>query len=183
MLLNYDLPNGASWKRLTNGWQVSTLVAAWKGLPFSVFSSADTTGTNEGVQRANRVPGVNPFAGVKHSIVNQGGSIFEQWINAAAFVDAPAGTFGTSPRNGYRGPGYASVDFSVVKNTPITERVRAQFRIELFNVFNRANLSNPSNTLGSGFGVSADTQGDSFGAPGIGPGEPFSMQLALKFIF
>ena len=185
VLLNYDLPNGASWKRLTNGWQLSTLVAAWKGLPFSVFSSADTTGTNEGVQRANRVPGVSPFSGpgVNHSIVNQGGSIFEQWINPGAFVDAPPGTFGTSPRNGYYGPGYAAVDFSVVKNTPITERVRAQFRVELFNVFNRTNLSNPSTTLGGGFGQSADTQGDSFGAPGIGPGEPFNMQLALKIIF
>jgi hypothetical protein len=182
-LLNYDLPNGSSWKRLTNGWQLSGLVALWSGLPFSVFSSADTTGTNEGVQRANPVPGVNPFAGVNHSIVNQNGSIFEQWINPAAFVDAPPGTFGTTPRNGYYGPGYASVDFSVVKNTPITERVKAQFRIELFNIFNRTNITNPSSTLGGGFGQSADTQGDAFGAPGIGPGEPFNMQLALKIIF
>ena len=182
-LINYDLPNGTRMKRLTNGWQLSSLVALWKGLPFTVFSSADTTGTNEGVQRANRVPGVNPFAGVNHSIVNQNGSIFEQWINPAAFTDASPGTFGNSARNAYYGPGYASVDFSVIKNTPITERVKAQFRIELFNIFNRANLTNPSSTLGGGFGQSADTQGDAFGAPGIGPGEPFNMQLALKLIF
>jgi Carboxypeptidase regulatory-like domain/TonB dependent receptor len=181
-LLNYDLPDGTRWKRLTSGWQLSSLVVLWTGQPFTVFSSSDTA-TGEGTQRANRVPGVNPFSGVNHSIVNVGGSVFEQWINPAAFVDPPAGTFGTSPRNGYRGPGFADVDFSVVKNTPITERVKAQFRIEMFNLFNRTNLATPSGTLGSSFGQSADTIGDFFGAPGIGPGEKFNMQLALKIIF
>jgi hypothetical protein len=200
-LLNYDLPDGSRWKRLTSGWQLSSLVVLWTGQPFTVFSSGDTA-TGEGTQRANRVPGVNPFSGVNHSIVNVGGSIFEQWINPAAFFNPPAGTFGTSPRNGYRGPGFADVDFSVVKNTPITERVKAQFRIEMFNLFNRTNLATPSGTcggvsfdpskalsaanglcLGSSLGQSADTIGDFFGAPGIGPGEKFNMQLALKIIF
>jgi hypothetical protein len=188
-LINYDLPNGPRWKRLTNGWQVSSLVALWSGLPFTVFSSFDTA-TGEGTQRANQVS--NPFAGANHSVVTQGGSTFEQWINPAAFINPPAGTFGTSSRNGYRGPGFADVDFSIVKNTPITERVKAQFRIELFNLFNRVNLAPPSGTCsgnpgttcaGGSLGQSADTLGDSIGAPGIGPGEPFNMQLALKIIF
>jgi hypothetical protein len=34
-----------------------------------------------------------------------------------------------------------------------------------------------------GFAKSSDTIGDYNGAPGIGPGEPFNMQLALKIIF
>jgi hypothetical protein len=189
VLLNYDLPNSSSWKRLTNGWQLSSLVAFWSGLPFSVFSSSDTA-TGEGTQRANQVG--NPFSGANHNIVTQGGSTFEQWFNPAAFINPPAGTFGTSPRNGYRGPGFGDVDFSVVKNTPITERVRVQFRIEMFNLFNRVNLAPPSGTCsgnaggscsGGSLGQSADTLGDSIGAPGIGPGEPFNMQLALKIIF
>ena len=189
-VLNYDLPGASHWKPLLNGWQFSSLLAFHTGQPFSVFSSSDTTGTGENEQRANQVR--NPYAGVKHSIVNVGGSIYEQWINPAAFVNAPAGTFGTSPRNGYYGPGFMDVDFSVVKNTPITERVKAQFRIELFNLFNRRNLAPPSNfcsgtpgssCTGGSLGQSADTVGDFFGAPGIGPGEPFNMQLALKIIF
>jgi hypothetical protein len=188
-LLNYNLPDGTRWKSLTGGWQLSSLIALWSGEPFTVFSSTDTA-TGEGTQRANQVG--NPFAGVKHSIVNVGGSVFEQWLNPAAFVNAPAGTFGTSPRNGYYGPGYADVDFSVVKNTPITERVKAQFRIEMFNLFNRANLAPPSGTCsgsaggpctGGSLGQSADTIGDFYGAPGIGPGESFNLQLALKIIF
>ncbi len=180
-VLNYDLPSATRWKPLLNGWQLSSLLAFHTGQPFSVFSSSDSTGTGENEQRANQVG--NPFAGVKHSLVNVNGSIFEQWLNPSAFVDPAPGTFGTSPRNGYYGPGFADVDFSIVKNTPINERVRAQFRIEMFNVFNRANLAPPNNFRGGGFGTSADTIGDFFGAPGIGPGEPFNMQLALKFIF
>lgn len=86
----------------------------------------------------------NPFAGANHSIATQGGSTFEQWFNPAAFVNPPAGTFETSPRNGYRGLGFGDVDFSVVKNTIITERAKVQFRIEMLNLFNRANLAPPT---------------------------------------
>jgi hypothetical protein len=105
------------------------------------------------------------------------------WVNPAAFTNPAPGTFGTSPRNGYYGPGFASVDFSIVKNTKITERINTQFRIEMYNLFNRINLAPPSSGLGGGFGISSDTIGDYNGAPGIGPGEPFNMQLALKIIF
>ena len=175
--LNYELPNASRYKLLLNGWTLNGLVAIASGQPFTVFSSADTTGTAEGEQRANQIG--NPFAGVSHAFNANGVT----WINPAAFVDPAPGTFGTSPRNGYYGPGYASVDFSVVKNTKITERISTQFRIEMFNLFNRTNLAPPSTTNGSGLGITADTIGDWNGAPGLGPGEAFNMQLGLKIIF
>jgi len=61
----------------------------------------------------------------------------------------------------------------------------AQFRVEMFNVFNRVNLAQPLNNLayGSYFGVSTETIGGSYGAPGIGSGEPYNTQIALKIIF
>ena len=175
--LNYDLPNASRYKTLLNGWALNSLVSLGTGQPFTVFSSADTTGTAEGEQRANQIG--NPFTGVSHAF-NKGGVT---WINPAAFANPAAGTFGTSPRNGYYGPGYGAVDFSVVKNTRITERFSTQFRIEMFNLFNRTNLAPPSNTVGSGLGITADTIGDYNGAPGLGPGEAFNMQLGLKIIF
>jgi hypothetical protein len=104
------------------------------------------------------------------------------WVNPAAFANPAPDTFGTSPRNGHYGPGFASVDFSVVKNTEITERINTQLRIEMYNLFNRINLAPSSGGLGGGFAKSSDTIGDYNGAPGIGPGEPFNMQLALKII-
>jgi len=193
-LLNYDLPNASSWKLLRNGWTMSSLLSFHTGQPFNITSNVDSTGTGEGVQRVNLIG--NPHAGVSHSF-NSGGVT---WINPAAFAAPAPGTYGTLPRNYLYGPGFGDADFSVIKNTKITERINTQFRIELFNIFNRKNLAPPSGgcgvskfnstvltdltcLAGSGLGVTADTIGDYNGAPGIGPGEAFNMQLALKIIF
>ncbi|HVO57427.1 MAG TPA: TonB-dependent receptor [Dongiaceae bacterium] len=175
--LNYELPRAQRWKPLLNGWSLSSLVSLHTGQPFSVFSSSDTSGTDEGAQRADLIG--DPFAGVSHKFNSAGVT----WINPAAFADPAPGTFGNSGRNAFYGPGYGAVDFSVVKDNNITERIKTQFRIEMFNLFNRVNLAPPSTTNGSGLGITADTIGDWNGAPGLGPGEAFNMQLALKIIF
>jgi outer membrane receptor protein involved in Fe transport len=185
-LLSYNVPGSQKLTLLTKGWQVNSLLTFHSGNPFSVFSSADTSGTNEGVQRADSVPGVSPYAGFKKATINA------NWLNPAAFVDATAGTFGDTPRNAYVGPGFNDVDFSVFKNTPLVgERVTAQFRIEMFNLFNHNNfaspasnesLFNPNYTLDNALALST-TIGSANGAPGIGAGEPFNTQLALKIIF
>jgi hypothetical protein len=52
----------------------------------------------------------------------------------------------------------------------------------MFNVFNRKNLASGAGSVG-GNGYVADTIGDFNGAPGLGPGEPFNMQLVGKIIF
>ena len=53
----------------------------------------------------------------------------------------------------------------------------------MFNLFNRVNLAPPGESIGSGLGISSDTIGDYEGAPGIGPGEPFNTQFALKLLW
>jgi Carboxypeptidase regulatory-like domain/TonB dependent receptor len=176
--LNYDLPNAGRLKPLLSGWTLSSLLSFHSGQPFTVFSSNDTSGTGEGEQRADLIG--DPYAGVSHAF-NKDGVV--AWLNQSAFANPAPGTFGNSGRNAFYGPGYGSVDFSVVKNTKITERIGTQFRIEMFNLFNRVNLAPPSGTNGSGLGIAADTIGDYNGAPGLGPGEAFNMQLALKIIF
>jgi len=182
-LFTYDVPGAQKWKGLTHGWQLNSLMTFHGGLPFSVYSSSDTSGTSDGNQRANYVPGVNPYAGYRK------GAVGANWLNPAAFVDAPAGTWGNTSRNAYYGPGYGDVDFSVFKNTPIGERVTAQFRVEMFNLFNRTNYApplngsfNPSFTQDNALTLFT-TIGSFNGAPGIGAGEPFNTQLALKLIF
>ena len=121
--------------------------------------------------------------GVTAAQTDSSGAKFVQWVNPAAFAQPTAGAFGNLARNKYYGPRYGSVDFSVYKDTKITERISTQFRVEIFNLFNRVNLAPPSNYTGGGFGQVTDTIGDYNGAPGIGPGEPFNLQLALKIIF
>lgn len=72
----------------------------------------------------------DPYKGAQQTIVTASdGSRFEQWINPAAFSQPAPGTFGNSGRNSLRGLSFANVDFSVIKSTPITERVRTQFRV------------------------------------------------------
>ena len=111
---------------------------------------------------------------------------YAQYLNPNSFAVPAAGTYGNLGRNQVVGPGFGDVDLSLLKNIPIyKERVRAQFRVEMFNVFNRINLAQPLNNLGYGraFGWSTSTIGVSYGAPGIGSGEPYNTQLALKIIF
>lgn len=59
-----------------------------------------------------------------------------------------------------------------MKNTKITERIGTQFRVEVFNLFNRINLAPPNGTNGSGLGITADTIGDYNGAPASAPAKP-----------
>ncbi len=59
-LATYNVPGTQKLSLLSKGWQLNTLMTFHSGNPFSVFSSADTSGTDEGVQRANFVPGVSP---------------------------------------------------------------------------------------------------------------------------
>ncbi|HEY1983784.1 MAG TPA: TonB-dependent receptor [Terracidiphilus sp.] len=182
-LVSYELPGSSRFQALTKGWQFNSLLTFHSGLPFSVYSSSDTSGTEDGNQRANAVPGVDPYQGFRK------GGVGLNWLNPAAFTNAPAGTWGTTGRNAYVGPGYSDVDFSVFKNTHIWERVSTQFRVEMFNLFNRTNYApplagsfNPSYTQDNALALST-TIGSFNGAPGIGAGEPFNTQFALKIIF
>jgi len=181
-LVNYRLPGSEHWKLLLNGWQTSGLLSFHTGQPFTIYAGSDNSGTDEGFQRPNLVG--DPFAGISHQIqTDSSGAKFVQWVNPAAFAQPTAGAFGNLARNKYYGPGYGSVDFSIYKDTKIIERINTQFRVEIFNLFNRVNMAPPSNYTGGGFGQVTDTIGDFNGAPGIGPGEPFNLQLALKIIF
>jgi hypothetical protein len=175
----YDIPgssHGPAW--LTHGWQANANFTYRTGFPFSIHASSDTSGTGENTDRAVQVG--DPFQGVSHTFSNHNPV---QWINPAAYTNPASGSFGTVARNSVFAPGFGDIDFSVLKNIPITERIHAQFRAEIFNLYNRVNLAPPNGTIGGGFGQSSDTAGDFYGSPGIGPGEPFNMQLALKILF
>jgi hypothetical protein len=167
--LTYDIPgssHGPKW--LSHGWQLTSLFSFHSGQPFNF---------NAGTQR----PGLdligNPFTGVSHAFVP---GVGEQWVNPAMFV-AVSGP-GNVSRNLFTGPGFSDVDLSVIKNISFGERLKLQLRAEMFNVFNRKNLASGAGSIG-GNGYVADTIGDFNGAPGLGPGEPFNMQLVAKIIF
>ena len=104
-------------------------------------------------------------------------------MNRAAFSSPAAGTLGSLGRNAIFGPGFFSIDPSVFKEFPIREKLKVQFRAEIFNVLNWTNYANPTTTFNSGsFGTITNTRNGS-GAPGLGFGEPRNVQLALKLLW
>ena len=179
--VSYDVPTFTTkMKRLTGGWQLNGLFTAHTGEPLDLLSGTNRSGTLDNRDRVDLVG--DPYSGVA-SRATPFGAI--PYFNPAAFAPAAAGTFGNLGRNVLYGPGFGSVDFSVFKNIPLVkERVSAQFRAEIFNIFDRANLANPgtNRNSASSFGLITNTRNGG-GAPGLGFGEPRNMQLALKLIW
>jgi hypothetical protein len=114
---------------------------------------------------------------------NDGPKRWDAWLNTAAFVVAPKGTFGNAGRNTVIGPGANIADFSLLKSTRINERINLQFRSEFFNIFDHPNLSLPTVAVNSSsFGPIASTVDVSNGNP-LGDGGPRLVQFALKLVF
>jgi len=132
--------------KLVNGWETFGIVTLQTGRPFTValLPEIDNSGTGRSILGfgANDRPNLvgNP------ELSNQSTS---QWFNTAAFVFPAPGTFGNAGRNILEGPGFQSVNASLVKNTNFSERVKLQFRAEAFNLFNHPNFNLPDNFLGS----------------------------------
>lgn len=196
--LNYEIPAFKGPKPLTGGWALNTAYSFKGGQPITVYAANDTSGTGQYEQRPN-VAG-NPFGGISHQIVKpaDGSTPYVQWLNTDAYSQPAPGTWGNVARNNVYGPGFADFDFSVFKNTRIMLHdfpVNTQFRAEMYNLFNRVNLASPScnqlcldywdgsSGFAGAFGTTSSTIGSGNYSPGIGPGEPFNVQLALKLIF
>jgi hypothetical protein len=130
--------NGWSGK-LINGWSAASVVTVQSGFPFTPQLSYNPS--NNGDTRNPVRPFLNPnFSG--RVVLGQP----SQWFNPAAFIAPPAnsGFFGNVGRDTYIGPGLATWDFSVLKETAIRERLNLQFRAEIFNLLNRANFNTPN---------------------------------------
>jgi hypothetical protein len=133
------------------GWQVSGIVTASEGRPFSVSSNGALTHSlvRFGV-RPDLAPGGNPnpvLGGV------------EQYFDPLQFVPQRRGYFGNLGRNTLVGPGLLKVDLSVVKDVTLGGTRTLQLRAEVFNLFNRANFSNPNGDLFNARGARLATAG------------------------
>ena len=198
----YDLP----WKgnRLIEGWQLGTIVQLQSGNPINILAGNPlaipntTIGAGSGINTFTGIASVRPdLIGDPRIIGTQ-----QQWFtNTVCDPRAPTGCpsgavfalpvtlsgttnvyhFGSLGRNVLIGPGFKNVDFSVTKNTKLTEAVRMQFRAEFFDIFNHANFGQPGRVAqvgSSAFGLISGTRfptGDS--------GSSRQVQFALKFLF
>ena len=134
---SYDLPFGTS--RFGQGWQANVVGTFASGVPFSpvIPGDPDRDATSDNVGRPNVVPGI--------STVPAGGRGPEMWFNPAAFAFPGAGFRGNAGRNILVGPGLAVVDLALAKVHKLSGRTSLQFRVEVFNLLNRANFDLPAN--------------------------------------
>ena len=180
--LIYEMPFKGN--RLVEGWQLSSIVQLQSGNPVTIVTNLQAV---TGVANTGRPDLIGPI-----NVLGRP----EKWFDNTVCdprVSCPAGTvfalpvtgsalrFGNFGRNVVTGPDFKNVDFSIIKNTNITESVRIQFRTEFFDIFNHANFGQPGTiaaTNSSTFGVITNTRfptGDS--------GSSRQIQFALKVIF
>jgi hypothetical protein len=175
--LNYDVPS-LHLGRFGAGWQLNTIVSIQTGRPIPIVDSFDNSNRFYFNQRPNVVPGVDPI--LPHWTPATG------CLNPAAFSQPANGTFGDLGRNSVFGPGYANWDFSISKNTQLTERLNLQLRAEFFNILNHPNFALPNHNITPGvgpIGVITQTPDVAQTNPGLGGGGPRVIQLGVKFLF
>ncbi|MBM3794405.1 MAG: hypothetical protein FJW31_10105 [Acidobacteria bacterium] len=171
---NYELPSPSSLSHkalrwMAGGWQTNGILRLSAGLPLTP-TMATSTLNGSGFQRADVV------AGCDWKLDNPTPL---RWFNTSCFASPPQFTFGNAGRNTVTGPGTKQLDFSLFKNMALTERVRAQFRAEMFNITNTPQFNNPNTAIGN----PQASVINSAGAPPSFQRTSRQIQLALKFYF
>jgi hypothetical protein len=147
----YQIPtfqNSNGWQRgVLSGWQAGGILTEQSGSPFTVNLSTDNA--EDGTPVMNQRPNVicNP---------NNGPKTVVEWFNTACFQGPALSTYGDAGRNDVYGPGVNDFDASMQKRIAIHERVKLQFRVDAFDLFNHPNFNLPGRmftTTASNFGT------------------------------
>jgi hypothetical protein len=138
----YDLPGvGKSGllNALTRGWQLAAVFQAQSGFPLTISVFGDTA-------NAGTLLGENPIRAnyTGQPVFGPGTRTSDAWFNPAAFSTPAAFTFGNVGRNTVYGPGLQTLDVALHREFAVTEKMRFQFRAELFNALNHTNLGTPN---------------------------------------
>ena len=189
----YEFPipkySGAKGKVL-NGWGVSGITQFQTGFPIHLQSFDDneltssidfsSAGVPDQIAHFRKVdPRSNPnnYGFDQNSFTSNASDSSQPPCSAGAVFNCydPSlfGRYGTAPRTICCGPGLNNWDMSVLKNTQLTERMRMEFRWDIFNVWNHTRFFNPDGNV---------TDGSDFGRVKRAA-DPRLMQFALKLYF
>jgi len=161
---------GAS-DKIVSGWGVNGVTTFQSGFPIGIFQGFNFQNFfNSGESRPNRLSGCN---------ARKSGSAqarLGEWFNTACFAAAAPFAWGTSPptMGNVRADGINNWDFSLFKNTRITERMGLQFRAEFFNLTNRVQFGPPGQFL---------LVPQTFGVVSSQINNPRLIQFALRLVY
>jgi hypothetical protein len=178
---------GRGAQSVLGGWQVSGTAMFGSGAPLTVLTNGASQNIGESL-RPNRIGSGEPAGRDGKRGVDY------PWFNLNDFKPAPAcisvargcpaDAYGFQPflpgnagRNILDGPGYGYVNLAAMKDFPVRERMKAQFRFESFNFLNHPNFMLPDNSFNT------ITAGRITGAVPAGKGGPRVFQASLKFLF
>ena len=145
----YELPFGHGKQYFSHGigswilgnWQTTGIVTFQTGTPISISASCSFPGASGLGCYANRLKDGNLSSGQS----------MNQWFDTTAFANPAAYSFGTASRTepDLRNPGTISWDSGMSRWQPIRERMRLQFRADMYDILNHPNLGAPSASITS----------------------------------
>lgn len=129
------------------GWAINSIVTLASGNPATIGQGTTAaTSLLGGSRRPDLAAGAN-------NNPRLGGP--DQYFDPSQFVPADPRRFGTVGRNTLIGPGFATVDFSLIRSfhvPAVSDGFRVSLRAEVFNLLNRANFSLPDTEVFDGRG-------------------------------
>lgn len=153
---------------IAGGWGFSVIVDLRDGAPWGVIEQTNTSNTFSASQRPNLLR--NPVLPAGRSRADT----ILQYFDTSAFAAPGTGNFGNAAHYVGYGPGFISVDGSANKKFAITEKTSLQFRLDMYNVGNRPNFSNPNVSRGA----------STFGRiSSVLPGSERTVQMSLRLEF
>lgn len=190
----YDIPSARHFQslqwlpsRLTDGWKITGITTFQSGFPLDVIDTAMQSLTCPSPfgfyacwDVPNSVSTPQYYDPRTSSLVNKvtpsasGTAAPNYWFNPNTFAVEPLGSIGNAGRNLLRGPGLNNFDFSLMKDTKITENKTLELRFEFYNLFNHTQFD-PN-------GIVTDINAGNFGQE-FAAYAPRLIQLAAKFYF
>ena len=158
--------------RTLGGWQISGSTFMRTGTPLWVTRGDDVAGVGDTFAQPYNLVG-DPESNSNGKLSEGAALDSNYWFNPAAYARPSTGTFGNSPRNNMYGPGQYQWDIALFKNVAVKAGHSLQFRAEIFNFLNHANLNNPS----------TDPTSSSFGRVTAKDNSRRDVQLSLRYTF